>query len=55
MFAVLEKQNELKAVHSLCDMKYLMARGWKQQAKPAEVIAPIETQPKKRGRPRKAD
>lgn len=51
MFAVLEKQNELKAVHSLSDMEYLMARGWKPQEKPAPK--PAESAPKKRGRPAK--
>lgn len=51
MFAVLEKNGERMPVHSLADLKHLMARGW-QQPKP-EAPAPIqpEAQPKKRGRP----
>ncbi|MBK6906367.1 MAG: hypothetical protein IPH08_05025 [Rhodocyclaceae bacterium] len=52
MFDVLEKNGALMPVHSLADLKHLMARGWKQQTKP-EVPAPTQPQPKKRGRPAK--
>ena len=57
MFAVLEKDNELQAVHSLSDLKYLMARGWQQQVKePVKEPEPLlEAKPKKRGRPFKKD
>ena len=52
MFDVLEKNGALMPVHSLADLKHLMARGWKQQTKP-EAPTPIQPQPKKRGRPAK--
>jgi hypothetical protein len=52
MFAILEKNGERRAVHSVGDLSYMLARGWQKIEPPKETTRTLHL-PKKRGRPPK--